>query len=713
MDCISQLAQSPLASSTTLSKGCGGSSPQAVGRLLCFSENDEKCEGEDLEGGDTASERQQEEPRGWEPVQLERGEDSCEDVEMAVLLLTISQDAVSPKKKKEEEKDEEDEDQSSSSSSSSSSSASSSSSSDFDRVQERRKRKRAKDQELRDTEGYTRDERWAMRMEELREFKARFGHVNVPQHYEVRRLVHWVRNVKNKQWKNLSREKKQQCIEMGLVPVSLRHKTGRLHSRAQEEENEEEENEVEDQEEDEVEEVDEDDEDEEDEEWQRRLRPRERKKEQKNDANRNRPTPNNNNNDGDDGMMAVCHQSPNEPHHHHHHHRQLLQPVMAPGANSPDRHRRQQQSGVQGYDQACWDQRFRQLRRFFGEHGHFDVPWGNPLYEWVRYNRRRREHGRLLPEREAKLNSIGFTWEHRSKGASANNNNNKSVSPAGEKNEGAPDKARRISNNKTAKKQKRIKVSESEEEEQEEVEMYDDDDDVGEEEEVKKKNKKKKESSSMIDGAVTTSTTATATTWDASSGHPSALKSKPLHSRRRRSSHSSSQEESAQDDDEQEDDDDEVARKLVVGHEFVAVKTQSAGDGLAGGGSSRPFSLCQLMQIPDGHLDGRHNDDDNDPLVVEEMEERPESRGMWVTTGHRRLMRRSEVLCKVKLIGHPFDSLQDQRQRRQIGRQSGGAAGGDRQWLGYFLSKDQKALVWNALAEKEPMMTMMMAMKEK
>ncbi|HEY8934092.1 MAG TPA: helicase associated domain-containing protein [Cyclobacteriaceae bacterium] len=58
-----------------------------------------------------------------------------------------------------------------------------------------------------------------------------------------------------------------------------------------------------------------------------------------------------------------------------------------------------------------WKSRYDELKAFKKEHGHLSVPRSNPqLFEWIVTQKKFKEDGVLNPEREEKLNAIGFAW---------------------------------------------------------------------------------------------------------------------------------------------------------------------------------------------------------------------------------------------------------------------------------------------------------------
>lgn len=62
--------------------------------------------------------------------------------------------------------------------------------------------------------------------------------------------------------------------------------------------------------------------------------------------------------------------------------------------------------------EAEWDRRFEQLLDFKRNHGTLKVPHHEKtgLGQWVSVQRRSKKQGRILPEREKRLNEIGFIW---------------------------------------------------------------------------------------------------------------------------------------------------------------------------------------------------------------------------------------------------------------------------------------------------------------
>lgn len=61
-----------------------------------------------------------------------------------------------------------------------------------------------------------------------------------------------------------------------------------------------------------------------------------------------------------------------------------------------------------------WDDRLRELIDFQSQHGHFDVPTDYPpapkLKQFISSSRFQNRHGELGPDRQRKLNEIGFPW---------------------------------------------------------------------------------------------------------------------------------------------------------------------------------------------------------------------------------------------------------------------------------------------------------------
>jgi len=63
----------------------------------------------------------------------------------------------------------------------------------------------------------------------------------------------------------------------------------------------------------------------------------------------------------------------------------------------------------------AWEERLERLRAFHARCGHTQMPQGWPedreLGTWVSTQRRAKSHGYLLPEREARLEELGFDWQ--------------------------------------------------------------------------------------------------------------------------------------------------------------------------------------------------------------------------------------------------------------------------------------------------------------
>ena len=66
-------------------------------------------------------------------------------------------------------------------------------------------------------------------------------------------------------------------------------------------------------------------------------------------------------------------------------------------------------SGVSEFD-AQWNEKFEQLLNYIIEHGNSKVRQGNPLWDWVRANRRRMKNGMLSQPRFEQLDAVGFEW---------------------------------------------------------------------------------------------------------------------------------------------------------------------------------------------------------------------------------------------------------------------------------------------------------------
>jgi superfamily II DNA or RNA helicase len=65
-------------------------------------------------------------------------------------------------------------------------------------------------------------------------------------------------------------------------------------------------------------------------------------------------------------------------------------------------------------EESSWDSNFIKLKEFLKLNGHCDVPArfseDTKLAKWVHHQRDKKSNGKLLPERERLLNSIGFSW---------------------------------------------------------------------------------------------------------------------------------------------------------------------------------------------------------------------------------------------------------------------------------------------------------------
>ncbi len=72
-----------------------------------------------------------------------------------------------------------------------------------------------------------------------------------------------------------------------------------------------------------------------------------------------------------------------------------------------------------GGTRKTWEDRFDDLLRFKNTHGNCNVPIlfseDRQLGKWVSRQRQNRKYGKLSPEREEKLNSIGFLWDAKTK----------------------------------------------------------------------------------------------------------------------------------------------------------------------------------------------------------------------------------------------------------------------------------------------------------
>ena len=65
--------------------------------------------------------------------------------------------------------------------------------------------------------------------------------------------------------------------------------------------------------------------------------------------------------------------------------------------------------------QLIWNKKFASLMEFHRQHGHFNVPSGDPKFRtlagWVVCQRSAKRHEQLLPEREQWLEEGGFPWQ--------------------------------------------------------------------------------------------------------------------------------------------------------------------------------------------------------------------------------------------------------------------------------------------------------------
>lgn len=73
------------------------------------------------------------------------------------------------------------------------------------------------------------------------------------------------------------------------------------------------------------------------------------------------------------------------------------------------------------HEEATWQERYGEMRRFIETHGHDQVPMKeNPtLSRWIKVQRRKHAHGILTPQRTGLLESIGFRWKGENLGARA------------------------------------------------------------------------------------------------------------------------------------------------------------------------------------------------------------------------------------------------------------------------------------------------------
>lgn len=62
-----------------------------------------------------------------------------------------------------------------------------------------------------------------------------------------------------------------------------------------------------------------------------------------------------------------------------------------------------------------WDDRFLQVKKYKDEHGNINISQVDPIYKklgrWLNDQRVRKKRGKLLPEREARLNELGMIWD--------------------------------------------------------------------------------------------------------------------------------------------------------------------------------------------------------------------------------------------------------------------------------------------------------------
>ena len=64
---------------------------------------------------------------------------------------------------------------------------------------------------------------------------------------------------------------------------------------------------------------------------------------------------------------------------------------------------------------SAWERMFAELKRYSDAHGHCDVrPAGNrELNSWVKEQRHNENTGKLSASRKARLDALGFTWDHK------------------------------------------------------------------------------------------------------------------------------------------------------------------------------------------------------------------------------------------------------------------------------------------------------------
>mmetsp|Transcript_13173 Transcript_13173/g.33834 ORF Transcript_13173/g.33834 Transcript_13173/m.33834 type:complete len:279 (+) Transcript_13173:228-1064(+) len=82
--------------------------------------------------------------------------------------------------------------------------------------------------------------------------------------------------------------------------------------------------------------------------------------------------------------------------------------VALPSATSGD----EAAGAASSTEEARWEERFQELLAYKAEWGHCNVVLGSPLVRWVYKLRDLKAEGKVPQERVAKLDSVGFEWQH-------------------------------------------------------------------------------------------------------------------------------------------------------------------------------------------------------------------------------------------------------------------------------------------------------------
>ena len=66
-------------------------------------------------------------------------------------------------------------------------------------------------------------------------------------------------------------------------------------------------------------------------------------------------------------------------------------------------------------NEQLWKEKYEEAKAFHKKHGHLHVPTihrGNrSLFQWISYQRKQYQLGKLSKEKQSKLNEIGMVWE--------------------------------------------------------------------------------------------------------------------------------------------------------------------------------------------------------------------------------------------------------------------------------------------------------------